>query len=101
MPQSSIEQAALERASLMYGPFDSRNNKKSSIKQEENKPETPKTKVQINDNTEQTVLKKRNENFLDILMKDKEKSLIMLLIVILANDGADTTLLLALMYLVI
>ncbi len=101
MPQSSIEQAALERASLMYGPFDTRNNKKSSVPQTDSKPETPKKQVQIVDNNQQTNAPKGNENFLDILMKDKEKSLIMLLIVILANDGADTTLLLALMYLII
>lgn len=101
MPQSTIEQAALERASQMYGPFDTRNNRKSNVSQEENKPEKPKKQVEIKSKTEHTNAPKGNENFLDILMKDKEKSLIMLLIVILANDGADTTLLLALMYLII
>lgn len=100
MPQSYIEQEALERASQMYGSFDTR-NKKSSTMQTEDKPEAPKKQVQLKDNNQQTNAPRANENFLDILMKDKEKSLIMLLIVILANDGADTTLLLALMYLII
>ena len=38
---------------------------------------------------------------LDALFKDKEQNLILMLILLLAGDGADPTLLLALMYLLI
>ena len=40
-------------------------------------------------------------DILDSFFKDKEKTLIMLLIAILSNDGADSSLILALMYLII
>lgn len=42
-----------------------------------------------------------SKNFLDIFMQDKEKSLIVLLIVILLSEKADTSVILALMYLII
>ncbi len=40
-------------------------------------------------------------DILDSFFKDKEKTLIMLLIAILSNDGADSSIILALMYLII
>lgn len=43
----------------------------------------------------------RGENVLDILFKDKEQNLILMLILLLAGDGADSSLLLALIYLLI
>lgn len=48
-----------------------------------------------------TVHTNEQTNLLDIFMRDKEKSLIVLLIVILISEKADTTLILALMYLIL
>ncbi len=41
------------------------------------------------------------QSSLNVLFKDKEQSLILMLILLLAGDGADPTILLALMYLLI
>lgn len=43
----------------------------------------------------------KQPNLLDIFMRDKEKSLIVLLIVILLSEKADQSLILALMYLIL
>lgn len=45
--------------------------------------------------------RKSNQGPIDILLKDKEQNLILLLIVLLAGDGANQNLLLALIYLLI
>ncbi len=45
--------------------------------------------------------KKKPDNLLDILLKDKERSLIVLLLVVLLNEKADSSLILALMYLIL
>ena len=42
-----------------------------------------------------------SESLLDVFMRDKEKSLVMLLIVILINESTDPALILALMYLIL
>lgn len=44
---------------------------------------------------------RENKNMLDILMEDKERSLILLLILILSSEGTNQSLILALMYLII
>lgn len=43
----------------------------------------------------------KDGNPLEVLFKDKEQNLILMLIILLAGDGADTSLLLALIYLLI
>lgn len=51
---------------------------------------------------ENVVLHTRNsKNLLDVFMADKEKSLLVLLLVILISEKADTTLVLALVYLIL
>lgn len=57
-------------------------------------------------NTDKNVLpqqppKVKEEGALDFLLKDKEQSLIMLLVVLLMSEDSDPTLLLTLMYLLI
>ena len=44
---------------------------------------------------------KKSDSFLDVLRRDKEKSLILILIVILISEKADTTLILALLYIIL
>lgn len=43
----------------------------------------------------------KSSGLLDVLMKDKEQSLILLLLVILMKDGADMNTVLALMYILL
>ncbi len=45
--------------------------------------------------------RENSKNLLDAFMADKEKSLLVLLLVILISDKADTTLVLALVYLIL
>ncbi len=45
--------------------------------------------------------KNKNDSFLDVLMRDKEKSLILILIIILISEKADSTLILALLYIIL
>lgn len=42
-----------------------------------------------------------NQNFLDLLMHDKEKSIILILILLLSTESTDTGIILALIYLLI
>lgn len=42
----------------------------------------------------------RGENFLDTLIADKERTLIILLLALLSEEGADNSLMLALMYII-
>lgn len=44
---------------------------------------------------------KKESNILDVFMRDKEKSLLVVLLVILISEKADTTLVLALLYLIL
>ena len=87
---------AMERLKQMYSkaqPSNANENKAQSFEksQKAQKPEPIEEKEPIN----------KSENLLDIFMRDKEKSLIVLLIVILLSEKADTSLILALMYLFI
>lgn len=59
------------------------------VPQEENIPKTEITK------------QNKNTNFLDMLLGNKEQSLILLLLVLLMNEDCDPTVLLALLYLLL
>ncbi len=103
-----MQDDAMHRLRQMYSkaPSDSQPDTKT---QEHNQPH--KSQDTDNKQTEEILqnqlhnqnspIKTTNPNILDVFMKDKEKSLILLLIVILISEKADTTLVLALMYLVI
>lgn len=104
MPSNSLEQEAMERVRRMYASFDKPEERgerppehrpapKPPLKEESSAPpEKPKPP--------RPPEKPRN-GLLELLMKDKDQSLIMLLLVILMKDGADMNLLLALVYLLI
>lgn len=71
------------------------NSKKESIKDSklhEDKDDKPKPEYKKKDPI---------SDIFDIIMKDREKTLILVLILILSSEGADTSLILALMYLLI
>lgn len=95
MPHSTMEQEALERVRRMYGSFD---RGKPAPKRPDPKPdhseETPKSEAPIEQPSEE-------KNLLDELIKDNERSLILLLLLVLYSEKADASLLLSLMYLIL
>jgi len=98
MPSNSLEQEAMERVRRMYLGYD-RRQPSSDMPRPQPKPEPqkpPKPEPPVIAHHE-----KKNSGLLDMLMQDKEQSLIMLLLVLMMKDGADMNLLLALMYLLI
>lgn len=86
-----MEQEALERVRRMYGGFDIR-------KPAPPKPEPKPVKEEKPSECEQPPAEK---NLLDELLKDNERSLILLLLLVLYSEKADASLLLALMYLIL
>ena len=99
MPSDSLEQQAMDRVARMYSSFDRRAPDRPRQKPEprpEHKPEPqPEKPVAPAEKPE------KRGGLLEYLMKDKEQSMIMLLLVILMKDGADMNLILALIYLII
>ncbi|MBQ6152731.1 MAG: hypothetical protein IJJ15_03195 [Ruminococcus sp.] len=95
MPQSTMEQEALERVRRMYGSFDTR-------KPAPPKPEPSHPKKEEKPEGELSPPKPSQEkNLLDELLKDNERSLILLLLLVLYSEKADASLLLSLMYLIL
>ena len=94
MPSQSLEQQALDRVARMYSSFD---------RQTRHAPPQPKPEPEpIKEPApEDTAVDKTPSGLLDVLFKDKEQSLLLLLLVILMKDGADMNTVLALMYLLI
>ena len=99
MPSNSLEQEAMERVRRRYAGYDRRpQSKDAPLPHREPEPhhEPPHPKPPVMPDPP-----KKNNGLLDMLMQDKEQSLIMLLLVLMMKDGADMNLLLALMYLLI
>lgn len=104
MPSNSLEQEAMERVRRMYASFD--RPPERGERPPERPPEPAPLKGEKPSPPEKTEKphhppEKPKNGLLDLLMKDKDQSLIMLLLVILMKDGADMNLLLALVYLLI
>ena len=95
MPSQSLEQQALDRVARMYSSFDRR----AQHAPPEPKPAPEPEPVKEPDPEPPT--QKKPAGLLDTLMQDKEQSLLLLLLVILMKDGAQTDTVLALMYLLI
>ncbi len=99
MPSNSLEQEAMERVRRMYAGYDRRQQSEDAPRPHREPgphPEPPHPKPPVMPDPP-----KKNNGLLDMLMQDKEQSLIMLLLVLMMKDGADMNLLLALMYLLI
>lgn len=95
MPSNSLEQEAMERVRRMYAGYDRRPPSEDAPRPHR-EPEPPHPKPPVMPDPP-----KKNNGLLDMLMQDKEQSLIMLLLVLMMKDGADMNLMLALMYLLI
>ncbi|MBQ8057771.1 MAG: hypothetical protein IJ275_05490 [Ruminococcus sp.] len=99
-----MQDDAMQRYRQMYSkaqPEKSQNETVSHNKNDNSDKPPVAQKENVSLHKEQKPSKSKSDSVLDIFMKDKEKSLIILLIVILLSEKADTTLILALMYLVI
>lgn len=109
MPSNSLEQEAMDRVRKMYASFDSRQSRGNSppkTSPEPNRePKKPDTKpAPIKENAAPKLDKiapKKANGLLEILMKDQDQSLILLLLVLLMKDGADMNLMLALIYILL
>ena len=84
----------MDRVARMYASYDRRQQPPEPIRDQAPKepPAEEKPPVEKAD---------QSRGLLDMLMQDKEQSLIMLLLVILMKDGADMNLLLALVYMLL
>lgn len=92
----SMQEDALRRLNQMYSKAPS-----GSVASQRREAEPPQQTQEQTKELKTPGSPKNQSNLLEIFMKDKEKSLILLLIVILISEKADSSLLLALMYLVI
>ena len=100
MPSDSLEQQAMDRVARMYSTFDRRAGGSPEKRAERSKPE-PEARPEPQTPEAPAEKPKPQRGLLEYLMKDKDQSLILLLLVILMNEGADMNLLLALIYLLI
>ncbi len=99
MPSQSLEQQALDRVARMYSSYDRRSRSRPQPPPAPAEPPAapePEPEPQPPEEPES-----KPSGLLDVLLKDKEQSLILLLLVILMKDGADLNLILALLYLLI
>ena len=96
----SLEQDAMERVKRMYSSFD--RPERGRHPRPPMPPKEPPKEPQNEPPDECPIPQKPPaQNMIELLMKDNERSLILLLIIILMNDGADSMLILALMYIII
>ena len=100
MPSQSLEQEALDRVARMYSSYDRQRRQRPPLTATKPAPETPPApEKEPEPNIENK--EEKPAGLLDVLLRDKEQSLIMLLLVILMKDGADMNTILALMYLLL
>ena len=96
-----MQDDAIQRFKQMYSKTPAQSTGEKMQPEQSKSQKAQKHPDDIRENRTEPIHKPESKNLLDIFMKDKEKSLILLLIVILISEKADTTLILALMYLVI
>ena len=101
MPQS-LEQQALDRVARMYASYDRRSRRPQPQSPAAEKPDPePQPSAEPEPDPPSAPALKKQSGLLDVLLEDKEQSLILLLLVILMKDGADMNTVLALMYLLL
>ena len=104
-----FEEEAFRRAQQISRPRTVRERAETVREPEKPKPkpevkEEPKAKPSNKDNSEKEIKsnhKPENPGLIETLFKDKEKSVILALILLLSDENSDPSLLLALMYLLI
>lgn len=105
--QSRVNQSRPQRTQNVHNPQRTQNPPKPQEISEEHTEETKisqdiefKNKVPF-ETSDRNNIERKNKSPIDVLLKDKEQNLILLLIVLLAGDEANQNLLLALIYLLI
>ncbi len=105
--QSRVNQSRPQRTQNVHNPQRTQNPPKPQEILEEHTEETKisqdiefKNKVPF-ETSDRNNIERKNKSPIDVLLKDKEQNLILLLIVLLAGDEANQNLLLALIYLLI
>lgn len=88
----SLEQDAMERVARMYSTQRAPRSERAQPPPDPKPQPEPKPPIKPDPAV---------PNMLDLLMKDNDRSLIMMLILILMHDGADSMLILALMYIIL
>ncbi len=93
----NMQTQAMERLKQMY----------SKAQTDERRTANPSTPLKVeeprkNEAPKEEILKsKKQDSIADLFLKDKEKSLILLLIVLLISEKADSSVVLALLYLIL
>lgn len=101
-----MQQEAVRRMQEMQSraKYPQSTHKKAPVPPSSHQKQTPKEEVceaaEVSENTD-TLCKKEKNDIISQLFQDNELSLILLLIVILGSEKADTGLILALLYLVL
>ena len=101
MPSQSLEQEALDRVARMYSSYDRQRRQRPPQPVAKPEPEAPPSAPEKKSEPNAENTEEKPTGLLDVLLRDKEQSLIMLLLVILMKDGADMNTILALMYLLL
>lgn len=102
MPSNSLEQEAMDRVRRMYSSFDSRRQApRTPAPKPPAEPEKPPEKPPEPKPESPPPPEEKPRGMLELLMQDKDQSLILLLLVLLMKDGADMNLLVALIYMLI
>ncbi|MEE3493225.1 hypothetical protein [Ruminococcus sp.] len=100
MPSNSLEQEAMDRVRRMYASFDRPAPPQKAVKKSDPAPAERDLAPPIEPEPKQSD-QNAPGSLLDLLLKDRDQSLILLLLVMLMKDGADMNLLLALVYILI
>lgn len=95
----SMQNEALQRYRQMYSKAQSEHH--SSENHSDNSQQSPVMETPKPEQSPAQEREKKGDNLLEIFMRDKEKSLILLLIVLLLSEKADSTLILSLLYLIL
>ena len=85
----------------MYSSFDRQRRQRPPQPVAKPEPEAPPSPIKEPEPNRRIQPEEKPAGLLDVLLRDKEQSLIMLLLVILMKDGADMNTILALMYLLL
>lgn len=98
----SITRDALKRAQQMNSYSANPNKSTKQTRPPQISQDVPQeTPQEINPPKTELTKQNKNTNFLDMLLGNKEQSLILLLLVLLMNEDCDPTVLLALLYLLL
>lgn len=102
MPSNSLEQEAMDRVARMYSSFERGPRERRQPRMDPRPSPRPEPPQELPKEEKPPEPREgQGRGLLEMLMQDKEQSLILLLLVILMKEGADMNLLLALVYMLL